>query len=117
MDSSLLIEKEPAMCGKATFAIVSSNTNMNAAKIVGIAPSQGPYLGFHSWLTVETSAVIIYYFTLTFGTTDIPETIVYSSGLISSSNTIFTGIRCTIFTNEPTAFSGGKRLALAPEAR
>ena len=31
------------------------------------------------------------------------------------TNTIFTGILCTIFTKEPTAFSGGNKLALAPE--
>lgn len=45
-----------------------------------------------------------------------PGTILYLSWLISSSKTIFTGILCTILTKLPTAFSGGNKLAFAPDA-
>ena len=49
------------------------------------------------------------------GTTDMPGIIEYFSVSTFSVNTIFTGILCTIFTKEPTAFSGGNKLAFAPE--
>ena len=61
--------------------------------------------------------LLIVYLTLIFGTTDIPGTTIYSFESIFSSKTIFTGILCTIFTNEPTAFSGGNKLDFAPELR
>ena len=62
--------------------------------------------------------IFFYFFyplTLTFGTTDIPGMIEYSLVSIFSVNIIFTGILCTIFTKEPTAFSGVNKLALAHE--
>src|SRR5574344_454362 len=67
-------------------------------------------------LLLELRFLLTFYcFTLTFGITDIPGTIVYLLVSIASVNTIFTGILCTIFTKLPTAFSGGNKLDFAPE--
>src|SRR6476620_9707645 len=51
----------------------------------------------------------------TFGSTDMPGR--KTCSLVSPwSNVIFTGMRCTTFTKFPVAFSGGKRLVIAPLA-
>ena len=56
MDSSLLTEKLPAICGNATLAIVSSNTNIKADAIVGKHANQGFILfSFISALTILLS--------------------------------------------------------------
>src|SRR5262249_49521537 len=50
--------------------------------------------------------------TSTSGSTDMPGASTIPSG--SSSNTSFTGTRCTTFTKLPVAFSGGSRLKRTP---
>ena len=46
--SSLLAPKLPAMCGKATLAMLVSSTSMNAAMATTIATSQGLNFGVQS---------------------------------------------------------------------
>jgi hypothetical protein len=54
--SCLETENEPAMYGNATFAIVSSNTNINADAIVGKHANQG----FMLFLSLSSVSLDIY---------------------------------------------------------
>ena len=79
------------MCRSATFAIVPSKTNIKAASIAGKETTKGFFFRtpfFSNRFVIRGT----HYLILTLGTTDMPATILYSSGLISSSKTILTGI-------------------------
>src|SRR5438046_10648374 len=46
--SSVLAESEPAMCGKATFAMLVSSTSINVAMVTVRAMAHGLCLGCHT---------------------------------------------------------------------
>ena len=84
------------MCGSATFATLVSSTSMNVASVTVSAIIHGFTIG-RCQVVSAVRAVELTYFTVTFGSTDMPS-FKYWSLSSPGSKTIFTGMRCTTFT-------------------
>lgn len=89
------------MYGIATFVAEVASIAKDVGKRIDIAMSHigvsfVSNFGRALPVTVVSVLVVTFYFTFTSGTTDIPGTILYFE--MSSSNVIFTGTLCTIFT-------------------
>lgn len=89
------------MYGIATFVAEVASIAKDVGKRIDIAMSHIGVSFVSSFgsvlpVIVVSEPVVTCYFTFTSGTTDIPGTILYFE--ISSSNVIFTGTLCTIFT-------------------
>src|SRR5271154_3732032 len=70
--SSWPADSPPAICGSATLATLVSSTSMNVANVTTRAMIHGFTAGRHVESAGMAAAALIY-FTITFGSTDIPK--------------------------------------------
>ena len=94
VDSSIVAERLPAMCGSDTLTTVVSSTSMKVAHITAIATIHGFTSRGRASASGEAGRG---HRVRIVGTTDIPGRSRWS-GSWPGSSTILTGTRCTTFT-------------------